>query len=679
MGCGTWCIIKNNQLPSALADGKRKEHATKRKNQLPKKSKIMKKLMVFLLSFVLIIISSCIQKPNKKEVKDYLLSPFRLDQVRLLEGPFYHAMELDQQYLLSLDMDRLLVDYRKIAGLDTFVEPYGGWEQEGLNGHTLGHYLSACSMMFAATDEQEFKRRVDYIVNELSDIQKAGGTGYIGGIPPDFFEKSAFDPAGEVRGFRFGGIWSPWYNIHKVFAGLIDAYIYCGNSEAIDVVSGLADWAVEISDRLSDTLFKRMLDCEFGGMNDALAELYNITGNEDYLNLAIRFDHDKLFNPLEQGEDRLKGLHANTQIPKIIGAARIYELTGNEKYWEIASNFWNIVIHHHTYIHGGNSNGEYFGSPDSLSNRLSDVSSETCNTYNMLKLTRHLFLLTGDIKYADYYERALYNHILASQDHETGMMLYFASLKPGHYKIFNSPENSFWCCTGTGMENHAKYGNSIYFHDDHSLWINLFIASKLNWEEKGLVLKQETNFPEEENSMLTIVSASRETLQVNIRVPSWAVDGMSISVNGEILHTDAIPGSYHKITRKWNNGDEIKIKVPMNLRISTLPDNNKKFAILYGPVVLAGNFGEVDLPREYHFPDDNVESPDIIKKDIEVPVIRAYLDYPEQWIEPVKGKPLTFRTKNAGIPEDVELIPFYKINYERYTIYWDIIRPDRLP
>jgi DUF1680 family protein len=637
----------------------------------------MKKLIIFLLSCILIITFSCNQKSINNDVVDYRFSPFRLDQVKLLEGPFNDAMELDKKYLLSLDMDRLMVDYRKIAGLKTTVEPYGGWEQEGLNGHTLGHYLSACSMMFASTGEQELKRRVNYIVNELSGIQKEGGSGYIGGIPPDFFEKSAFDPEGEVRGFRFGGIWSPWYNIHKVFAGLIDAYKYCDNSEAIDVVSGLADWAVEISDRLSDTLFKRMLDCEFGGMNDALAELYDITGNEDYLNLAIRFDHDKVFNPLERGEDRLKGLHANTQIPKIIGAARIYEVTGNEKYRKIASNFWDIVVHHHTYVHGGNSNGEYFGAPDSLSNHLSDVSSETCNTYNMLKLTHHLFLLTGDIKYADYYERALYNHILASQDHETGMMLYFASLKPGHYKIFNSPENSFWCCTGTGMENHAKYGNSIYFHDDHSLWINLFIASELDWKEKDLVLRQETSFPEEENSMITIISAPRETLPVHIRVPAWAVNGMSVSVNGEVKENEVIPGSYLEITRNWNDGDKIEIKVPMSLRISSLPDNDKKFAILYGPVVLAGNFGEDDLPREYHFPDDNVESPDIIKKEIEVPVIRADPDNPEQWIEPVEGKPLTFRTENAGIPEDVKLVPFYKINYERYTIYWDNVRPDR--
>jgi len=576
-------------------------------------------------------------------------------------------------------MDRLLVDYRKVAGLAASHEPYGGWEQEGLNGHTLGHYLSACSMMYAASGEQEFKRRVDYIVEKLSEIQIARGSGYIGGIPPDFFEKSAFDPDGEVRNFRFGGIWSPWYNIHKVFAGLIDAYTCCGNDKAIEVVSGLTDWAVNISDQLADSLFKRMLDCEFGGMNDALAELYAITGKVEYIDLAIRFDHDKVFNPLEKGEDKLNGLHANTQIPKIIGAARIYELTGNEKYKHIASNFWDIVINHHTYIHGGNSSGEYFGPQDSLSNRISDVTSETCNTYNMLKLTRHLLMSTGDMKYADYYERALYNHILASQDHETGMMLYFASLKPGYFKIFNSPEHSFWCCTGTGMENHAKYANSIYFHDDQSVWINLFIASELNWEGKGLILRQDTRFPEDEKTTITILEAPGKAVPIHIRIPGWAFSGVSVQINNEELKSDLNPGSFVTLSRKWKEGDVIQIKLPMRLHISTLPDDDQKFAILYGPVVLAGNFGEKDMPREWHFPDDNVGNAGETQKEFKVPVIGGDLNNPGDWITPVEGKPLTFRTVNAGIPEDVELVPFYKINYERYTIYWVNIGPDRLP
>lgn len=636
----------------------------------------MKKIILITTCCLLIFAFSCLQKPIKREAVEHRLSPFRLDQVKLLESPFHDAMELDKKYLLSLNIDRLLVDYIKVSGHATSVKPYGGWEQEGLNGHTLGHYLSACSMMFAASGEQEFKRRVDYIVEKLSEIQHVRRSGYIGGIPPDFFEKSAFDPEGELRNFRFGGIWSPWYNIHKVFAGLIDAYSFCGNDKAIEVVSRLADWAVNISDQLADSLFKRMLDCEFGGMNDALAELYAVTGKVEYLDLAIRFDHDKVFNPLEKGEDKLNGLHANTQIPKIIGAARIYELTGNEKYRHIASNFWDIVVNHHTYIHGGNSSGEYFGPPDSLSNRISDVTSETCNTYNMLKLTRHLLMLTGDIKYADYYEGALYNHILASQDHETGMMLYFASLKPGYFKIFNSPEYSFWCCTGTGMENHAKYANSIYFHDDQSVWINLFIASELKWEGKGLILRQETSFPEDEKTTITILEAPGKAVPIHIRIPCWAFSGVSIQINNEELKSDLNPGSFVTLSRKWKGGDVIQIKLPMRLHISTLPGNDQKFAILYGPVVLAGNFGEKDLPRGWHFPDDNVSNAGETQEEFEVPVIRGDLNNPDDWITPVEGRPLTFRTVNAGTPEDAELVPFYKINYERYTIYWENIRPD---
>lgn len=639
----------------------------------------MKKSTLIFTACLLFITFSCHQKPIKREVVDYHLSPFRLDQVKLLEGPFRDAMELDKQYLLSLDMDRLLVDYRKVAGLTTSVEPYGGWEQQGLNGHTLGHYLSACSMMFASTGEEEFKKRVNYIVDQLYDIQKARGSGYIGGIQPDFFEKSAFDPEGEVRNFRFDGVWSPWYNVHKVFAGLIDASTYCESEKAVEVVSGLADWAVNISEQLPDSLFKRMLDCEFGGMNDALAELYAITGKTEYLDLAIQFDHDKVFNPLEKGEDKLNRLHANTQIPKMIGAARIYELTGNEKYWHIASNFWDIVVDHHTYIQGGNSSGEYFGPPDSLSNRISDATCETCNTYNMLKLTRHLFMLTGDIKYADYYERALYNHILASQDHETGMMLYFASLEPGYYKIFNSPEQSFWCCTGTGMENHAKYGNSIYFHDDQGVWINLFIACELKWEEKGFSIRQETSFPENDETTITILAATGKSVPVHIRIPCWAFSGLSVQINDEEPESDMEPGSFTTIARKWKEGDVIRIQLPISLHISTLPDNDRKFAILYGPVVLAGNFGDIDLPREWHYPDDNVGNAGEADKGIEVPEIKGDLNNPGDWITPIDGKPLTFRTVNAGIPEDVLLVPFYKINYERYTIYWDNIRPDMLP
>jgi DUF1680 family protein len=635
-----------------------------------------KLLMIYLL---LIFPAGCLEKPDERVAINLALEPFPMNQVKLLDGPFRDAMELDRKYLLSLDMDRLLSDFRKVAGLPVKAQPYGGWESSGLNGHTLGHYLSACAMMFASTSEQEFKTRVDYIVSELSEIQDARGTGFIGGIPPDFFEKSVFDPEGEISGFRLGGIWSPWYNIHKVFAGLIDAFNYGENEQALRVVSGLAGWAVNVSAQLSDDLFKRMLDCEFGGMNEALANLYAITGKKEYLDLAIRFDHDKVFGPLEKGQDRLKGLHANTQIPKITGAARIFEMTGNPKYEKISSFFWDEVVGHHTYVHGGNSHREHFGAPDSLSDRLSDVTSETCNTYNMLKLTRHLFMWTGDIKYADYYERALYNHILASQDHETGMMLYFAALRPGFYKIFNSPESSFWCCTGTGMENHASYNNSIYFHDKNSLWINLFIPSEINWREKGLIMRQETRFPEQDKILLIFLEAPRKIMPVNIRIPYWAFSGASVKVNGQKENIEVSPGMYAEIIRKWKKNDTIEVEIPLSLHTKALPDNKNRFAFLYGPVVLAGNFGETDVPREWHFPDDNVGVGEQTQKGIEIPQIVGDLNNLSDWIRPVNGQALSFRTIDGGVPGDVNLTPFYRINYERYTIYWDYKMSDRSP
>jgi len=387
---------------------------------------------------------------------------FSLHDVRLGEGPFKRAMDLDAKYLLDLEPDRLLSRFRETAGLKPKGKIYGGWESRGLSGHTLGHYVSACSMMYAASGDKRFLERVNYIVDELAECQQAHGNGYVGGIPD---AKRIFDEveAGKLKTANFGlnGGWVPWYNLHKLYAGLIDAYRYCDNDKAKKVVTDLADWADKVTGKLSDEKFQSMLRCEHGGMNEALADVYAVTGDKKHLDLAGRFNHRSVIDPLSKREDQLEGLHANTQVPKLIGAARQYELNGKAELRTAAEFFWEVVSQHRSYVNGGNSDAEHFRKKGELWKHLSSRTAETCNTYNMLKLTRHLFAWTGDRRYADYYERALYNHILASQDPKKGMMIYFCSLKPGHFHTYNKPYDSFWCCTGSGIENHVKYGDSI--------------------------------------------------------------------------------------------------------------------------------------------------------------------------------------------------------------------------
>jgi DUF1680 family protein len=594
--------------------------------------------------------------------------PFNLKQVRLLDGPFQQAMQRDGNYLLQLEPDRLLHTFRLTAGLPTDVEPYGGWEAPDcqLRGHSLGHYLSACSLMYASSGEEAFKTRAQYIVAELGKCQDAlpsqgYNSGFLSAYPETFFDLvDEREP-----------VWAPYYTLHKIMAGLLDVYEHCDNPQALDILEKLAAWLLFRIRRLTQEQMEISLLNEPGGITEALANLYAITQKPEHRELLLAFNHELVLDPLARGEDLLDRLHANTQIPKAIGAARQYEVTGDVRFRRIAEFFWQRVALARSYAIGGNSDDELFFPVDRFSQHLSAKSAETCNTYNMLKLTRHIFSWDPSAQVMDFYERALFNHILGSQDPETGMMIYFASHKPGHVKVYNSPENSFWCCTGTGMENHAKYGDTIYYHDDDSLFINLFIASELNWEEKGLRLRGETRFPEEDNTRILLSCEQPVNMTLKVRNPAWA-QGVQIRINGQTLDLDVEPGTYISIDRQWQDGDQIDVQVPMNLRLETLPNSPDWIVFLYGPIVLVGALGRENMP-DVNLNDPNTRAASI--NHLPTPPVPSLEGTPEKIlanIQPVTGKPLTFVTRNIGLPADVELIPFYRLHHQRYTIYWNV-------
>ncbi len=600
-------------------------------------------------------------------------SAFALADVRLLEGPFLRAQQRDAAYLLRLEPDRLLHNFRVNAGLKPKAPVYGGWESVEpwvairCHGHTLGHYLSACSLMFAATDDRRFKRRADYIVAELRECQDAGKDGLVCAFP------DGAAPLNDIlNATRFVGV--PWYTMHKIFAGLRDAHIQTDNHIALDILVKLSDWAVRHTRNLSDQQFQRMLDTEHGGMNEVLADVYALTGETRFLTLAERFCHRALLDPLAQTRDTLDGLHSNTQIPKVIGFNRLYELTGQANYSTAARFFWRTVVDNRTFATGGNGDGEHFFPPADFTRHLGSAKTmETCCTHNMLKLTRSLFALDPLAAYADYYERALYNSILASQDPDSGMMTYFQPTRPGYLKLYCTPTDSFWCCTGSGMENHAKYGDSIYFRGADALYINLFVPSTLIWKEKGLRVAQTTRFPEQERTRLRLTLQRPLNLTLNVRHPSWC-EAATILVNGHRHTTSRQPGGYIAVNRVWHSGDTVEVRLPMALRTEPLPGQPDVVAILYGPIVLAGRLGREGIAPGADIIVNERTYGDVLNTKVEVPVLVGEPREVVRQIGPVPGTALTFQTSGIGHPRDVSLIPYYRIAHERYNLYWKVVR-----
>lgn len=586
--------------------------------------------------------------------------PFSPANVRLLDGPFKQARDRHAEYLLGVEPDRLLARYRIDAGLEPKAEGYGGWEAEGIGGHTLGHYLSAISKMYAGTGDTRFLDRVNAIVADLADCQAANGDGYVAAIP-DGRRVFAEVARGEIRtkSFDLNGVWVPWYTIHKEMAGLRDAYAYCGNQQALGVMSRLADWAMQITDELNDEQLNQMLRCEHGGMNEVAAELAAMTGDQRYLQLAERFNDHQVLDPLSRQEDILSGLHANTQIPKLVGAARQHELTGNQALGDAAEFFWDVVTHRHSYAIGGNSLNEYFGPPGVIGARLDGNTTETCNTYNMLRLTRHLYAWSGDPRYVEYYERALFNHILASQDHETGAVCYYVPLRPASQKPFQQLYSDFTCCVGTGMENHASYGELIYAHDDEGLIVNLFIASELRWPEVGLKLTQETGFPDEPSTLLTVATDTPIEGTLKIRQPAWAVGPVKIEINGQPVSTDSNPGSYVSLVRLWDAGDTVRVSLDMPLRIEPTPDDPGRVAVMAGPIVLAGVLG-AERP-----------SPDA------VPCLVSQGSDLLEGLDRAGSELLKYHTNGIAQPRDVPLVPFFRVEHEFYNVYWSLLSPEQ--
>jgi DUF1680 family protein len=584
---------------------------------------------------------------------------FNLHDVQLLDGPFKTAMEADARYLLLIEPDRLLCSFREHAGLTARGKIYGGWESEGLAGHTLGHYLSACAMHYAVTHDQRFADKVNYIVNELAECAPKRN-GYLGAIPRED-SMWAEVAKGNIRshGFDLNGAWSPWYTVHKIMAGLLDAYLYCDNKKALQLETGMADWTERIVHNLNDSLQQRMLFCEYGGMNEVLVNTYALTGNKKYLGLSYRFHDKRILDSLAMQKDILPGKHSNTQIPKVIGCIRRYELTGAPNDKIIPEFFWKTVVYQHSYAPGGNSNYEYLGPAGKLNDVLTDNTMETCNTYNMLKLTRHLFALQPSAQLMDYYERALYNHILASQNHSTGMMCYFVPLRMGTRKEFSDSFNTFTCCVGSGMENHVKYGESIYFQGrDGSLYVNLFIASALTWKEKGLVLQQQVQQPVSNQVLLTMQAAKPVSFTLRIRVPQWANGQYKVQVNGKETPAAIDAAGYCAITRTWKTGDKIVFDPAATLYSRPMPDNNNRLAVFYGPWLLAGDLGD--------------KEPDPITG---IPVLVSSEQQPQQWLQQQQTNNLVFRSVHTGQPADVTMIPFYQIQQQFYTVYWDVFTP----
>ncbi|MHC4558096.1 MAG: glycoside hydrolase family 127 protein [Planctomycetota bacterium] len=615
-----------------------------------------------------------------------MAQPLDLSNVRLLGGPLKQAQDLDAKYLLELEPDRMLAYYRQRAGLEPKAKPYGGWDGGGRNltGHIAGHYLSAVSLMWAATGDARFKERGDYIVKELKEVQDKHGDGYLSALEGgrECWEAVA---KGKIRsgGFDLNGLWAPWYVLHKTYAGLRDAYSYTGNRTALEMEVKFAEWAHGILSRLTEAQIQLMLNTEFGGMNEVLVDLYTDTGDKRWLDLSYRFEHRSFVEPLKRHQDILEGKHGNTQVPKLIGSADRFAYVGDAGDIIAAGFFWDRVVQHHSYATGGHGKDEYFGKPDMLSDRIDGRTAETCNVYNMLKLTRRLFSLRPDAHYAEFHERALFNHILASIDPEDGRTCYMVPVGRSVQHEYANMLRSFTCCVGTGMESHALHGDGIYYKSGNKLWVNLYAPSTAEWTTAGVNLQMDTDFPEGESATLKLTLKSPKEFVLALRRPAWAGDGFTVKINGQTVSEDVIAplrdvpesgrrvadrssqksGTYVELKRTWKTGDTVDLILPKTLRLEPLPDNPRRTAIMWGPLVLAGDLGpEQRGRREGRARYSRQRTPVFIAA--ERPV--------EEWLKPAGDKPGHFRSDGVGRERDVDFVPFYRLHRCTYAVYWDL-------
>ncbi len=607
---------------------------------------------------------------------------FPLSDVKLLEGPFKHAQELNLQVLLEYDTDRLIAPFRKEAGLHEKALLYPNWA--GLDGHVGGHYLTALAIHYASTGNAECKKRMLYMIAELMACQEANGKnhpgwgiGYVGGVPNSAQIWSTLQK-GDFAAYR--AAWVPWYNVHKLYAGLRDAWLYTGNKDAREIFLKFCDWGIHITSALTDSQMEAMLDTEHGGMNEIFADAYQMTGDEKYLTAAKRFSHPMLLDAMAAGNDNLDNKHANTQVPKAVGFQRIAELTHDEAYVKAGRFFWETVTGNRSLAFGGNSRREFFPSVASCPDFVEDVEGpETCNSYNMLKLTEDLFRVTPQARYADYYERTMFNHILSTQHPEHGGYVYFTPARPRHYRVYSAPNQAMWCCVGSGMENHGKYNQFIYTHRNDSLFVNLFVASKLRWREKGVHMVQQTRFPDEETTTLTMTGGkSKFTLMV--RYPGWVKEGaLKILVNGEPFVYDARPASYVGIERTWKKGDRVEIHLPMHTSVEPMPNVPRYIALMHGPILLGAKTGSEDLKGLVA--DDGRWSH--IAGGQRLPVDQAPIIIENSREEiagkliPVPGKPFSFTAPELNLVNKsaLEFEPFFRIHDARYMIYWMWLSP----
>lgn len=606
---------------------------------------------------------------------------FSLEQVRLTSGsPFSHAQQTNIRYIEQLQPDKLLSPFLREAGLPVKAESYGNWENTGLDGHIGGHYLSALSLAYEATGDAEMKRRLDYMINELRRAQLKNGNGYVGGIPGGM-QMWADIKAGKIKAdlFSLNDHWVPWYNIHKTFAGIRDAYQLGHNELAKVMLVDLGKWAKDLVANLSDEQIQTMLISEHGGMNEVFADMYKITGDKDYLKLAEQFSQKIILDPLLKHEDKLNGLHANTQIPKVIGYLRVSEEEHKQDWHDAAEFFWETVTKHRSVSIGGNSVREHFHDSKDFSSMMEDVEGpETCNTYNMLKLSKMLYQESGDTRYLDFYERATFNHILSSQNPDNGGLVYFTAMRPGHYRMYSDVDKSMWCCVGSGIENHSKYGEMIYAHEDNELLINMFIGSTLNWPEQGLSVTQSTHFPDQNAMTLTIDKASGKGKQaISIRVPAW-MNGVApqLLLNGKAVKAEQRRAGYLTLERSWQAGDKLEFSFGVQPTLEQLPDGSNYYSVLYGPVVLASKV-EPFANEKLDFIANGSRMGHIAAGPTCPPeALPIMVGEPQSFLKGLKrlpGEQLAFEAEQGvrekDQPKKIDLVPFFRIHESRYEVY----------